>query len=367
MILIALPSLYFHSFSFLLQTTTQSTPAPATPDGSFYIPPTDETMEVGFATDEHKPLLDLNQYYLSRDLSPVRSQLNTPLHKTSDRTKRYYIRKARQGVAAVVTNIAPNDASQLYQAVHSSNVIRKHMSSDDDCEQESEDMVLLQALADCYQAASNWETRRQILSIMADKVRYSTLLKFIPGLTRYRFTEAKRHCMIYGRGAPIQPSRSLRRDYSVSQVHHFITFITGSHIVQDLPFGERSVTLSNKDTLKLPNVIRMVIPERVVKQYLAYCEEVDFKALSRSTLLRILSVCPASTRKSLQGLDYVTSSGAQAFDDLEDVIETLGDAGKGMSWTKNTQCRLREAKRYLKSDYKVSRHILPYNNVERIF
>ncbi|KXJ14948.1 hypothetical protein AC249_AIPGENE3679 [Exaiptasia diaphana] len=96
-----------------------------------------------------------------------------------------------------------------------------------------------------------------------------------------------------------------------------------------------------------------MVPERVVKQYLAYCEDSGFKAPSRSTLLRILAVCPASTHKSLQGLDYVTSAGAQAFDDLAHVVEKLGDAGKGMGWAKDMQTRLQCAKRYLKTDYKI--------------
>ena len=136
---------------------------------------------------------------------------------------------------------------------------------------------------------------------------------------------------------------------------HFIAFITSSQTVQDLPFGERSITLSNKKTIKIPNVIRMMIPERVVKQYLAYCDESGFKPLSRSTLLRILAVCPASTRKSLQGLDYVSSAGAQAFEDLIDIVERLGDVGQGMRWTKNLQTRLQDGKQYLKSNYKVAK------------
>lgn len=74
----------------------------------------------------------------------------------------------------------------------------------------------------------------------------------------------------------------------------------------------------------------MMIPERVVKQYLAYCDESGFKPLSCSTLLRILAVCPASTRKSLQGLDYISSAGPQAFEDLIDIVERIGNVGQGM-------------------------------------
>lgn len=71
-------------------------------------------------------------------------------------------------------------------------------------------------------------------------------------------------------------------------------------------------------------------------------------------MLPVLPICSASSRKSLPGLDYISSSGSQAFDNLAEVAEKLGDAGKGMHWVKNVQNRLHNAKRYLKSDYRVS-------------
>ena len=253
----------------------------------------------------------------------------------------------------MVKDVAPYETGPLFRELCSSDVLRRQLSSDEDSDGETVDNTLMEALSECYQAASSWETRRQILSIMADKVRYSRLLQFIPGLTKYRFTEAKHHCFTYGRGVPVPSERVARTDVSTLQIEHFIMFITSSHVVQDLPFGERSITLSNKETIKIPNVVRMMIPEMVVKQYLAFCDESSFKPLSHSTLLRILSVCSASTRKSLQGLDYVSSAGAQAFEDLADVVEKLGDAGQGMGWAKDIQSRLRARKRYLKSDYKV--------------
>jgi hypothetical protein len=88
-----------------------------------------------------------------------------------------------------------------------------------------------------------------------------------------------------------------------------LDFITSSHLMQDLPFGEKSITLSSKGVIKVPNVVRLLIPESIVKQYQAYTKERGFTPLSRSTLLRILSVCAASVRKSLQGLDYISATG----------------------------------------------------------
>ncbi|KAK3728096.1 hypothetical protein QZH41_003920 [Actinostola sp. cb2023] len=55
---------------------------------------------------------------------------------------------------------------------------------------------------------------------------------------------------------------------------------------------------------------------------------------------------------SLQGLDYITESGSKGFDDLEDVVDRLGDLRQDMSWAKQTKHQLKLAKRYLKGDFK---------------
>ena len=136
---------------------------------------------------------------------------------------------------------------------------------------------------------------------------------------------------------------------STAPIDHFIAFITSAHTIQDLPFGEQVVTLSSRQTIKVSNVIHTMILERIVKQYFAYCDETGFKPLSHSTLVRILNVCPASARKSLQGLDYISSSGAQAFDDLCEVAEMLGDAGQGLGWAIHWPVRKRSKVAYGKA------------------
>ena len=141
---------------------------------------------------------------------------------------------------------------------------------------------------------------------------------------------------------------------SPKQLDHFLDFITSAHIVQDLPFGEKTLKLSTKEEIAVPNVIRTLIPERIVQQYNAFCRESGFVPMARSTLLAILNVCSASTRNSLQGLDYFTAQGAKAFEDLEGVVEEIGEkCGKGSLWVKEKKEQLKSAKRYLKGDYKV--------------
>ena len=85
----------------------------------------------------------------------------TAWDKAAGRTKRHYLRKARQVVFAALEEIAPNNSEMLLKAIK-----EKQLGEDEDI-----DYTLLEALTECYENASHWSCRRQILSIFADKVR----------------------------------------------------------------------------------------------------------------------------------------------------------------------------------------------------
>ena len=51
---------------------------------------------------------------------------------------------------------------------------------------------------------------------------------------------------MYGGGAEVE-TRSVPRMYvSAKQLNHFLDFITSEHIIQELPFGERTLKLSSE-------------------------------------------------------------------------------------------------------------------------
>ena len=299
--------------------------------------------------DYSSPLDKMNEFLESKDVSPVRHTVSVPWNEASGRTRRRHLRKAQQAINAVLDEVAPNQSGQLWNSLVETKNINDSESEDEDI-----DNVLLTALTDCYNNANTWDTRRQILSIIADKVNYRALKKWIPGLTRYRFSAARKHALLHGTGVPVPKSPQTKMFVSPAQVDHFLDFISSPHVIQDLPFGVKTIKLSTSEVVSVPNVIRMLIPESIVRQYLAYSQESNFHPLSRRTLLNILSVCAASTRKSLQGLDYISSAGAQGFEDLINVAERLGDHLMGLVWAKQQKERLMSAKRYLKSDFKVN-------------
>ena len=287
----------------------------------------------------------LNQFLASRDVSPVRSSLTIPWDKAAERTKRYYTRKAQQIVSVALEEIAPESSEMLLTALKSKSKDDRHCS----------DSTLLEALVECYTNAHNWSTCRQMSSIMADKVSFKILQSWIPDLSRYRYNIARHHLLLHGRGSVVPAVKSTKMFIAPEKLDHFLTFITGTHVIQDLPFGEKTLKLSSNAEVRVPNVIRTSIPEHIVQQYQSYCHEANFDPMSRSTLCRVLNVCSASVRKSLHGLDYFSADGAKAFDDIEAIIEKLGETyGKGLSWEKEQINKLKLAKRYLKGDYKVS-------------
>ena len=190
--------------------------------------------------------------------------------------------------------------------------------------------------------------------IMARKVSFKAVKRWIPNLSRYRYNIARHHVLLHDRGSTVSLSNNTRMKVSPLKLDHFLTFITSAYVMQDLPFGEKTLKLSSYTEIKIPNIVRTMIPEQIVKQYQSYCHETGFVPMSHSALCRILKVCSASVRKSLQGLDYVSAEGAKAFDELADVIDRLGDKhGKGLSWAKDQNEKLKLAKRYLKGDFMV--------------
>jgi len=215
------------------------------------------------------------------------------------------------------------------------------------------DQRYLEALGEAYHNANSWDTRQQVLSVMTKITSYAVILRFIPGLTKYRYTVANLHRLQFGRGAPvrIQPSSRIRID--LKQLDHFLCFITSPHLVQNLPFRRKHLKISSGQIVEVPNVIRTMIPQRIVRQYGQYCKETGFHPFSESTMLRILSECSASVRKSLQGLDYYAAEGTRAFEDLMSLVRKMSEYGIEREWEARTLESLKACKLYLKGDYKV--------------
>lgn len=305
----------------------------------------------GTATASPSPREALNVFLNHCQIHPL-GRPWTDWDKVSERTRQRYTQRSSEVVSTVLQVISPANAPHLWKALQSSSIVNQQLGARE--AHLPSEMAYLEALAEAYTNSTSWDTRRQVLSVMAGVASFSAISEYIPGLTQYRYTMANLHRVQHGRSAPVPSQRAPRIKIDPKQLDHFLGFITSPHLVQDLPFGEKHLELSSGKIIAVPNVIRTMIPERIVTQYIQYCAESNFKPLSRSTMLRILSECSASVRKSLQGLDYFAAEGARAFDDLGSIVQEIAFLrSDGADWATMMQDSLKAGKLYLKGDYKV--------------
>ena len=66
----------------------------------------------------------------------------------------------------------------------------------------------------------------------------------------------------------------------------------------------------------------------------------------------MIEVCAASLQTSLQGLDNTTTEGTDAVDNMTDLLDTLSNLGSSDQFTKLAHQGIKEAKRYLKTEFK---------------
>ncbi|XP_015770410.1 PREDICTED: uncharacterized protein LOC107348864 [Acropora digitifera] len=299
----------------------------------------------------------LNEFLVASGKAVV-AQPKKPWSQMLDpRTKQVYIDKAKDEVVAALEVIIPYDAGGLWEALKTSGGVESSLGVSS--ETNPSDDKYLRSLAETYENASSWDTRRQVLSIMADLVPYSLLQRYLPGITEYRVKTARQHTVQHGRGSAVLISKSPRMRVDYAKLDQFLDFITSPHVILDLPFGERLLCLADGTVLETPNLIRTMIPERVVAQYAQFCKENNFTPFSRSTMLRILSSCAATVRKSLQGLDYIAADGGKAFDDLISMVPKLRSEDR--TCISQLQRVLKESKQYIKADYKV--HASSYGTI----
>ena len=124
----------------------------------------------------------------------------------------------------------------------------------------------LEALVEAYKNMTGWDTKRQVLSVMSGAASFAAIKKFIPELSRYRYHTATTHSLQYGRGVAVPKNSNPRMRVDRKQLDHFISLITSDHLIQDLPFGEKRLKLTSGKEIKVPNVIRTMIPQRVAEQ-----------------------------------------------------------------------------------------------------
>ncbi|XP_052075888.1 uncharacterized protein LOC127713978 [Mytilus californianus] len=292
-------------------------------------------------------LTKLNDFLKTKGIQP----LVLPQHAWgtySQKTKKSFVHKLFSCFTAVTETMFPNESDEILKEIlKASEVIDKETDVNSDVE-------LCQALVESYKVTDSWQVRRQILSVICQKLSFKNTCELIDGLTEYRYCTAKKHASVQGCALPPEQGNKGRQRMDPSKLDNFLDFITSSHIIKDLPFGERKLKLADGRSVDTPNVIRCMAPAAIIDQFKQYCSENEVTPLGDSTMFKILSECAATVRKSLEGLDYYITEGVRAFQDIQIFLEELRRTGDlSAEVFKRHMDVLLECKRYLKTDYKV--------------
>ena len=218
----------------------------------------------------------------------MRSQCQSDVLTMSSRTQRYYRKKAEQAIKGVLESIAPGNVSWLYQQV-----IQRRTRL-----QAAEGIVeatLVGRLVILYEEAAYWYTRQQVLSLFVTDYSKTELLTLIPGLSKWRIDEARKHAFQTKPGQPIDPPRITRFRLDAVKVDHFLDLLSSPSFLQDVAYGTRTLKLESGQSLEIPNMVRTVISSHLVHMYLNFCVESNFEPLRRSTLHAL---------QYNQGIDY---------------------------------------------------------------
>lgn len=212
----------------------------------------------------------------------MRSQCKSDVLTISASTQRYYRRKAEQAVDVIPDAIAPSNFAWLFEQVCSRHETTQGVPS-------LGVGTLVSRLVTCYEKAESWYNRQQILSLFADDYSKTELLQLIPGLTKWRIDEGRKHAFKNKPGQPIEPPTLQRTRLDPVKVDHFPDFISSPSFLQDVAYRTKNLKLSTGEKIEIPSVVCTVILSHLVQLYLNYCAKSGFEPM-RSTLFNIIRV-----------------------------------------------------------------------------
>lgn len=305
----------------------------------------------------HRKRAALDTFLETSDQSPIKKTMCKEWVEAHASTTSYYTKKCTGILNAVCTTLAPGQEVELLQSVVKSAALRKML----DMDHNTGSHEILECLCQLYKLAETPSIRKKVLSIIAPNYEYFEV-KEILDISRYQFNTALKYASYcspgYGLHMRQQDDVRHRQTITDAQHDHFIDFILSPQVSIDCPFGSTKMSTETGIEVVVPVVIMKHHKSEVVRQYMAYCDESEFKPCSESSCMRILADIRPKMRKSMHGLDNYHADGMDGFDTLKKLATEIFI----INHTEIVK-KLERGQRYLKCEYAVSKKSLMYNSV----
>ena len=146
--------------------------------------------------------------------------------------------------------------------------------------------------------------KTQILTLIPEKYSRNSIIEIFE-ISLYQYNLAMKQKQLKGVGQ-LEEKKTINRDkLNHNSVEIFLNFIMGDGYMQDVASGDTLMKFANGETYCIPLTIRLACHSKIINDYRLMCQQENLKPMSDSTCYKILKSCPASFRKSMQGLDNI--------------------------------------------------------------
>ena len=179
----------------------------------------------------------------------------------------------------------------------------------------------------------------------------SQFQEFLPGISLRRIKNARKHVQEHG-PEPVVKEQISRCRLDMEKVKEFIYFISRSTFLQDVAFGTKTLKLHSGEPIPIPALVRTMTTTKIVHLYQQECKSMSKVPLKERICFQIMGVCSSLKQKSLQGLDNISTVGAEEFQMLETLVDNLARNGARVTWGREIGRALTAGRQYLKGEYK---------------
>lgn len=198
---------------------------------------------------------------------PLKTQPSQPLAELSSSSRNYYIRQTTSALKFICESIAPGQALDLLEEV-----ILSTQSPQHDKKARPMTDALTETVIEAYTKADDYNTRTQILSLIANKYTKSELLSLIDGLSVHKIDSARKYASTHEPGQYIAPPKVTRVRLTKGQIQHFIEFISTQRYLQTVGFGsviwcpsQSAESDPNNVSISVDKCIQSVLPRKLIK------------------------------------------------------------------------------------------------------
>ena len=155
--------------------------------------------------------------------SPLQSTLNTEWDDISATQQNYYLRKAREIIAATLSVVSPGQERELWDSLRKQPLQNNEVDCSDNVPHRryfDARSDPIEVLIEAHNQAQSWQTKRQIVSLFASDFSKSELQRMILSLSKWRIDQARNHAIKSGKGQPVEDKPIFRSRIDSTKVDH---------------------------------------------------------------------------------------------------------------------------------------------------